>query len=170
MARATPPRTLAMRVLDAARIPFQTLLYDDQIDVATDVAAAVGLPVGQVYKTLVVLRDGGRPLLVMIASQRQIDPRVLARALGEKRVHMAPQREAERLTGLKVGGISALALLNKPFDICLDRAALALPAIALSGGQRGVNLLADTAHLCALLKPRMVDACVALDGSEENEK
>ena len=60
----------------------------------------------------------------MIAGRRA-GPRLLARAIGAKAVRMAPQREAERLTGLLVGGIGALALVNRPFVPCIERAALA---------------------------------------------
>lgn len=53
---------------------------------------------------------------------------------------MATQREAESLTGLQVGGISALALLHRGFEICLDAPARALDQIHVSAGQRGVDL------------------------------
>lgn len=68
---------------------------------AGDAAALRGAPVGTVYKTLVVIHapSRARPLLVMVASGRQIDPWLLARNIGEKKLRMATQREAERLTG-----------------------------------------------------------------------
>ena len=68
---------------------------------------------GQVYKTLVALADGGRRLLVMTPGDRELDLRLVARGVGAKSARMALQREAERLTGLKVGGISPLALLEQ---------------------------------------------------------
>lgn len=52
----------------------------------------------------------------------------------------ATQREAEQLTGLQVGGISALALLHKGFRVLLDDSALLLERIVVSGGQRGLNI------------------------------
>jgi Cys-tRNA(Pro)/Cys-tRNA(Cys) deacylase len=58
----------------------------------------------------------------------------------EKKLRMATQREAESLTGLLVGGISPLALLQKGFRIFIDRSALDFDRIYLSGGERGVNL------------------------------
>jgi Cys-tRNA(Pro)/Cys-tRNA(Cys) deacylase len=53
---------------------------------------------------------------------------------------MAAHRDAEALTGLQVGGISALALINRGFEICIDQAARGLDRIAVSAGQRGINL------------------------------
>ena len=81
------------------------------------------MPPAQVYKTLVVQRERGKPLLVLVAGDSRINLKRLAASIGEKRLRMAPQREAERLTRLKVGGISPLALLNRGFDVFMDRAA-----------------------------------------------
>jgi Cys-tRNA(Pro)/Cys-tRNA(Cys) deacylase len=70
---------------------------------------------------------------------------------------MATQREAEGLTGLQVGGISALALLNRGFEVCLDSAAMALPYVHVSAGQRGANLRLAPQDLIALTRARLVD-------------
>ena len=67
--------------------------------------------------------------------------------VGEKRLRMASQREAESLTGLLVGGISPLALLQKGFRIFIDRSVLALPEFYLSAGQRGLTLQVATPAL-----------------------
>jgi Cys-tRNA(Pro)/Cys-tRNA(Cys) deacylase len=63
---------------------------------------------------------------------------------------MAGHDQAEKLTGLKVGGISALALLNRPFDVYLDDAALQYEQILVSGGQRGVDLELRVSDLLAV--------------------
>jgi Cys-tRNA(Pro)/Cys-tRNA(Cys) deacylase len=60
--------------------------------------------------------------------------------LGEKKVTLATEREAERITGLKTGGISPLALLHKPFDVVIDSSASRLEKIYISGGQRGLDI------------------------------
>ncbi|HEY8476142.1 MAG TPA: aminoacyl-tRNA deacylase [Chloroflexota bacterium] len=152
------PKTNAMRALDARRVPYEALTYDEAIHSAVGVALALGLPANQVYKTLVVLRERGRPLLVMVPGNAEIDLRRLARSMGEKRLQMAPHREAERLTGLKVGGIGALALLGKPFDVAIDRSALALDRILVNGGRRGLNLRLRVADLIEVTRARVVDA------------
>jgi len=153
-----PPRLNSMRLLDANRVAYETSLFSPDIHSATDAAGAMGLDPAMVYKTLVVLRSAGRPLLVMIAGSRELDLKALAASIGEKKVHMATQREAESLTGLQVGGISALALLNKGFDICIDRPALELEWVAVSAGQRGVNLRLAVADLVRVTGARWVDA------------
>jgi Cys-tRNA(Pro)/Cys-tRNA(Cys) deacylase len=70
---------------------------------------------------------------------------------------MASHSEAEALTGLQVGGISALALLNKGFVILLDESARAYEEVYVSGGQRGVDLKLKTADLVKVTRARVVD-------------
>jgi Cys-tRNA(Pro)/Cys-tRNA(Cys) deacylase len=118
----------------------------------------VGVPPERVFKTLVMLRPRGRPLLVMMPAPAEVDTRRLADSLGEKAVEMAPQREAERLTGLKVGGIGALALLGRPFDVCIERSALAHERILVNPGRRGVNIEVAVPTLVDLTRARVVDA------------
>lgn len=151
-------KTNAMRLLDARKVAYEPYSYDESIHSAEGAAAALGVPASQVYKTIVVLRERGKPLLVMVPGDRELEPRLLARALGEKSVRVAPQREAERLTGLQAGGISALALLSKPFEVCLDRAALAHERIWVSAGQRGANLRLRVDDLIHVTRARLVDA------------
>lgn len=160
-----------MRLLDSRRIRYAAKTYDEsgEFHSATEVAQLIGAPAASVYKTLVVLREPpqkGKPILVMTASDSEVDLKALAKAIGEKRLRMATQREAESLTGLVVGGISALALLNRGFEICLDRAALALDRIHISAGHRGVDLELAVADLVALTRARSVDAT----GGESKEE
>jgi Cys-tRNA(Pro)/Cys-tRNA(Cys) deacylase len=156
-------KTQAMRALDAKKIAYVAKTYDaaGEFHAADEAAALIGADADSVYKTLVVLSDGAgtqRPLLVMIASDRQLDLKLLAKGLGEKKLRMATQREAERLTGLQVGGISALALLNRPFDPILDERARELVRIHVSGGARGVDLELSVADLVELTGARFVAA------------
>ena len=102
-----------MRALEARKVPYEVVTFSPDIHSATGVAEAVGLPYQQVYKTLVALRPKGKPLLIMLAGDQELDLKRVAKAVGEKKVRMASHKEAENLTGLQVGGISALALLNR---------------------------------------------------------
>lgn len=129
-----------MRLLEANDVPYDVVTYEPSRHSAVDVAEIAGVPPAQVYKTLVVQRDEGKPILIMIAGDRELDLKRLAAAIGEKKVRMASHDEAEKLTGLQVGGISALALLNRGFDVYVDRAALAHDRVYISAGQRGTNL------------------------------
>jgi len=160
MARQKLEKTNAIRLLEAKRVPYEALTYDAEIHSAVSVAEALGVPPEQVYKTLVVLRaeQGARPLLVMIAGPDELDPRLLARSIGTKAIRMAPHRDAERLTGLLVGGIGALALGNRPFEPCIERAALDHTWVLVNGGRRGLNLRVAVQDLIALTGARVVDA------------
>ena len=104
-------KTNAMRVLDARKVPYEIITFSPDIHSAEGVAEAAGISPAEVYKTLVVSREHGKPLLVMIAGDRELDLKRLARAAGEKKLKMATYRQAEELTGLQVGGISPLALV-----------------------------------------------------------
>lgn len=154
----SPLKTNAMRLLDARKVTYEPFAYDDSIHSAVEAAAAIGAPPEAVYKTIVALRERGKPLLTMMPGPSELEPRRLAKSIGEKSIRIATQREAERLTGLQVGGISALALLAKPFDVCLERAALDLEQIWISAGQRGVNVRLRVDDLIRVTGATIVDA------------
>jgi len=118
----------------------------------------MGVDPSTVYKTLVVERLQGKPLLVMVAGDKQVDLGALAASVGEKKLRLASHHDAEALTGLKVGGISALALLNKGFDICIDRAAQQLDQITISAGQRGLDLRLSVSDLVGVTGAKWVEA------------
>jgi Cys-tRNA(Pro)/Cys-tRNA(Cys) deacylase len=135
-------KTNSMRVLDSRKAAYQVCEYSPEIHSAVEAAQAIGQPAGRVYKTLVVMREAlrAKPLLVMTPGDHELDLRALARSTGDKKLRMATQKEAESLTGLLVGGIGALALLNRGFEIWIDRAARAHERICVNAGQRGVML------------------------------
>lgn len=149
-------KTNAMRVLDAHRISYQAHFYSTNFHSAEEVAEILGADPARVFKTLVVMPEtgSGRPLLVMVPANAELDLKVLGQqpGVGEKRLRMATQREAESLTGLLVGGISPLALLQKGFRTFIDNSALALDEIYVSGGQRGVNLSLAVVDLLKVTK------------------
>ena len=151
-------KTNAMRLLESRKIPYEVFTFSPEIHSATGVAEAVGLPPDQVFKTLVVLRSKGKPMLVMIAGDRELDLKRVAQAVGEKKVRMALHREAEELTGLQVGGISALALLNRPFEVFIDRRATELSQVLISAGQRGINLRLAVSDLIRVTRARVIEA------------
>jgi len=153
---AREPKTNAIRLLTSRKIPYQAFTFSEEIHSAEEAAAAMGVPAQQVYKTLVVLRERGRPLLVLVPGGRQLDLRRLAQAIGEKKLRMATQREAESLTGLLVGGISALALLNRGFEVYIDDSARQWEEIYMSAGQRGLNIRLRTEDFLRLTGARAV--------------
>jgi len=133
-------KTNSMRMLESRQIPYQAYEFAEDIHSAEGVAEVLGVPLSHVFKTLVVIRQGGRPLLVMVPGDRALDLKLLAEAVAEKKLRMATYKEAEKLTGLEVGGISALALLHKNFDVYADEAIRSLPEVYVSPGRLGINI------------------------------
>ena len=146
-------KTIAMKLLENRKIPFEAVTYPISERDAEKLAILFGVDPAIVFKTLVVPRDGRKkPLLVMIPADRQLNLKKLAKAMGEKKLKMASHKEAERLTGLQVGGISPLALLNKGFAVVVDDSAELLPHIYISAGQKGINLKVPVPAIIDLTK------------------
>jgi Cys-tRNA(Pro)/Cys-tRNA(Cys) deacylase len=158
-------KTHAMRVLDARGIAYEAKTYDASgaFHSADEAAALLGVEAATVYKTLVVLRDGdarAKPLLVMVPASAEIDMKLLAKSVCAKKLRMATQREAERLTGMQVGAISALGLKQPArFEILIDEAARGVETIHVSAGSRGVDLALETEDLIAAAGAGFVRAC-----------
>ena len=148
----------SMRLLEQQKVDFTVREFPDAIHSADGVADHFGLPRDVVYKTLVVLPPKGKPLLVMVAGSRELHLKKLAKAVGQKKVQMAPRDEAERLTGLQTGGISALALLHKSFDVYIDKPALDLERILISAGKRGINVELPVKDVVRITKAKAVEA------------
>lgn len=148
----------SMRLLDKRGIPYETHTFSPEIHSAAGVAEATGLPIAQVYKTVVLTRPSGAAILAVVPGDAQVDIRKVAAALGEKKVSVASQRDAEAITGLQVGGISALALLHKRLDVCLDKSALNHEQILVSAGRRGINLRLSPHDFIRVVGARVIDA------------
>jgi Cys-tRNA(Pro)/Cys-tRNA(Cys) deacylase len=129
------------RLLDARKIPYAAFELPVEKLGAFETARLLNVEPATVYKTIVVMREKPKkPLLVVIPGANQLDLKALAAFLGEKKVYLPTEREAEALTGLQAGGISPLALLNKGFQVVLDHSALKMVEMHVSGGQRGLNI------------------------------
>lgn len=155
-------KTIAMKLLDGKKIHYEVFPYPDHMRDAEAIAVELGVPAGQVFKTLVVLPPGmtgraAKPLLVMLPADRQLSLKQLAKAVDAKKLQMATHTEAEKMTGLQVGGISALALLNRGFTIYLDESARSYEQIFVSAGQRGLDIKLAVADLVKVTGARFVD-------------
>ena len=153
----------AMRLLENQGIAYETFTYEPAIQDGVHAAEAMGQPVEQVFKTLVVQLGKGDHALVMVPAGRTLDLKKFARAIGEKKATMTTQRGAEAATGLKKGGIGALALTHKRWGVYLDESAQQFDAILVNGGERGVNLKLGVDDLVKVLNARFVDV-LAEDG------
>ena len=112
-------------------------------DYAPAVAAALGRPAGQLFKTLVASVDG-RLAVFVVPADRQLD----LRAVG-KRAALAGRTEAERATGYAVGGISPLGQRRR-LPTTVDDSALEWRTILVSAGRRGLQLELAPKDLIAL--------------------
>lgn len=158
----------SMRLLEQHEIPYEVIEFDDSMRDAEEIAETLGIPPHMVYKTLVAEPEGGgKPFLVMLAADRRLNLKRLAQAAGVKKVRMAAHKDAEALTGLKVGGISALALTHKNWIVFLDKPAMELQAILISGGQRGIDLRVPVLDLMRVVRARIAD--VSDEGSDGDE-
>jgi Cys-tRNA(Pro)/Cys-tRNA(Cys) deacylase len=148
----------AVRMLEQRHIAHEVVEFDPAIRSAEGVATNTGMAPHLVYKTLVVEFDPpkGKPLLVMMPSTSDIDLKVLAVAVGAKKLRMASHKDAERHTGLQVGGIGALALTGKGFAVYIDEAVAGHPEILVSAGARGFDVKLAVADLVALTGARAV--------------
>lgn len=148
-----------MKLLEGKNVPYEGLAYPSDLKDAEQVAASLGLQPSQVFKTLVVSRIApAKPMLVMVPADKQLNLKKLAKRVKEKKLKMTSQKEAERLTGLQVGGISALALINRGFAIYIDQSAEELDQITVSAGQRGFQVTLATSDLVHLTRARYIDA------------
>jgi Cys-tRNA(Pro)/Cys-tRNA(Cys) deacylase len=129
------------RLLDQRHIQYRAFELPAEKLGARGTAELLGIDPAVVFKTIVVTRDKPKkPLLVVVPGDSVVDLKLVAAALGEKKVYLPTEREAETLTGLQAGGISPLALINKGFRVLIDDAARKHATVHVSGGQRGLNI------------------------------
>ena len=151
-----PPVNNITRLLDSQKVAYAAFEIPVEKLGARETAEFLQVPLGQVFKTIVVTRDKPRkPILAVIPGDSVVDLKPLAAFLGDKKVYLPTEREAEGLTGLQAGGISPLALINKGFQVVLDSSAQNFSEIHVSGGQRGVNIKLPVDDLIRLTKARV---------------
>ena len=143
--------TNVTRFLDAHNIEYTVQELPERKLGATETAQYLGIPEDQVYKTIVTrVKDSGAPVLALVGGDTEVDLKSLAKYLGEKKVLKVSQREVEKMTGLKSGGISPLALLNRGYKVIIDQAAQTKISINISGGQWGLTLQISPQDLAEL--------------------
>ncbi|OGN89204.1 MAG: hypothetical protein A2Y88_06610 [Chloroflexi bacterium RBG_13_48_10] len=144
------------RMLDAKKIPYTAFDLPAEKLGAHETAHLLNVPLEQVFKTIVISHEKkGKPILAVVPGSADVDLKRLAKALGEKKLHLPSEHEAEQLTGLQVGGISPLALINKGFLVVLDSSAQEFKEIHISGGQRGLNIRLPVEALIRLTHARV---------------
>ena len=150
-------KTNAMRMLSAAKIPFESLEYTvDENDLSgVHIAEQIGYPMEQVFKTLVARGDKTGPVVFCIPVARELDLRRVAALTGNKKIEMVAVKDLLGLTGYIRGGCSPIGM-KKKVPTWIDESALQFERITVSSGARGAQLLLDRATLI-----RFVDAKTA---------
>jgi Cys-tRNA(Pro)/Cys-tRNA(Cys) deacylase len=133
-------KTNAVRQLERLGIAFELREYEvDAEDLSAEtVAAKIGLPPEQVFKTL--LARGEEPFFAVIPGNAELDLKLAARALGERKVETVPLKEVQPLTGYIRGGVTALAA-KKEYPVWIDETAQLWDVISISAGVRGCQIL-----------------------------
>lgn len=151
-------KTNACRLLDQRDIGYDTRSYEVDLDdlSAEAVALKVGLPIAQMYKTLCVIADDRSVLLGVVAGDRELDLKALARVADKRSLSPAPMKDLFALTGYVRGGVTALAC-KKPYPVYLDQRALEQPLISVSAGQRGLQILLSPADYRSATSATLAD-------------
>jgi Cys-tRNA(Pro)/Cys-tRNA(Cys) deacylase len=144
------------RFLDSRKVSYTAFETPTEKLGALETADFLGVSPETVFKTIVVTREKPKkPVLAVIPGPSSVDLKLLAAFLGEKKVHLPTEREAEQLTGLQAGGISPLALIHKGLQVVIDSTARDYPEIHVSGGQRGLNIKLPVGDLIKLTNARV---------------
>lgn len=137
-------KTNAVRILDGLKIPYAVREYAVDLDdlSAQAVAAKVGMPLSQTYKTLVCRGERTGYLFAVIAGDCEVNLKRLAASAGDRSCSLVPLKDVQPLTGYVRGGVTVLGA-KKPFPAYIDDAALMAPQISVSGGMRGLQIILD---------------------------
>jgi Cys-tRNA(Pro)/Cys-tRNA(Cys) deacylase len=148
-------KTNAARILDAAGVHYELREYGvDEDDLsAPRVAEKIGMPPGQVFKTLVARGDRSGVLIAAIPGNTELDLKALAAASGNKKVELVAVKEVLGLTGYIRGGVSPIGT-RKPYPLYLDETAGLWDTISVSAGVRGSQMLLAPDDLTRVLAAR----------------
>jgi Cys-tRNA(Pro)/Cys-tRNA(Cys) deacylase len=135
-------KTNAVRVLDRLGISYELREYEvDPDDLsATSVAAKIGIPPQQLFKTLAVQGDRNGICLAVIPATDELDFKALSHQTGDRKVDMVPLKDVQSATGYIRGGVTALAC-KKDYPVYIDELAEICDVISVSAGIRGLQIL-----------------------------
>ena len=151
MANESISKTNAVRLLDQLGIHYELRAYEvDPNDLAAEtVAAKIGLPPEQVFKTLVARGDRNGIVMAVIPGDQELNLKALAAAAGERKIQLVPVKELQALTGYIRGGVTALAA-KRDFPVFVDETIELCDVVSISAGIRGLQILiAPTDYLRA---------------------
>jgi Cys-tRNA(Pro)/Cys-tRNA(Cys) deacylase len=135
-------KTNAVRILDGLGIKYELREYTvDPEDLSAEtVAAKIGLPPEQVFKTLAVQGDRNGICLAVISANEDLNFKALAQHTGDRKLDMVPLKDVQAVTGYIRGGVTALAC-KKDYPVFIDELAEICDVISVSAGMRGLQIL-----------------------------
>ncbi len=151
-------KTNAMRLLDAAGIAYRAAAYESggvAIE-AVAVAAKVGMPAEQVFKTLVAVGERKGPAVFVVPGPCELDLKKAAAAYGDKKVEMLPVRELRGLTGYERGGCSPLGM-KRELPTFIDETCEIYDEIAVSAGVIGLQMIVSPLELARVAGAGIAD-------------
>ncbi len=139
--KAAVQKTNAVRLLETAGISFEQIPYEYTEDdlSARHVAAELGEPIEQVFKTLVLRGDKTGFFVCVIPGDFEVDLKVAARISGNKNCEMLHVKDLLPTTGYIRGGCSPIGM-KKPFPTYIHESALLYDYIYISAGVRGMQV------------------------------
>jgi Cys-tRNA(Pro)/Cys-tRNA(Cys) deacylase len=134
--------TNAARLLDQMGIHYELREYEvDPNDLAAEtVAAKIGLPPDQVFKTLVARDDRKGICMAVIPGDQELNLKRLAAVAGKKKVELVPVKELQSLTGYVRGGVTALAA-KRNYPVYVDETIELFEMVSISAGVRGLQIV-----------------------------
>lgn len=151
-------KTNAMRMLDAAKVSYETVEYKwDESDLSgTHIAKELDVPPERVFKTLVAKGEKKGYLVFCVPVCEELDLKKCAVAASDKRVEMLPLKELLPLTGYVRGGCSPIGM-KKKFPTYIDESAILFDKIYVSAGQRGLQFIISPEDLKKYIGAKYAD-------------
>ena len=134
-------------------IPYELREYEvDPEDLAAEgVAAKIGLPAGQLFKTLVAQGDRHGICMAVIPGDAELDLKALAAASGDRKIHLVAVKDLTKLTGYIRGGVTVLGA-KRAYPVYADKSIEGFDAISISAGVRGLQILIAPADYLRVTK------------------
>ena len=135
-------KTNAARILENLGIAFTLQEYEvDPDDLsAISVARKIGLPIEQVFKTLLTTTGPDQHVFAVIPGDAELDFKKLGRVAGARKAEMVSLKDVQPLTGYIRGGVTVFGA-KKDFPVFADETIELFDVISVSAGQRGTQIL-----------------------------